>query len=379
MLRRSTRRLPFTAMLLATGVLAACGESPVEPRSAAVAPSVRALNVLPSDVVTIKNLYNGGGVVDPTYGPIGGFQAQIVTPNLGNITVYCIDIDNPLSLNQQWNARILSFNDIVNNPANLAAVRRALGQTPWAGDLLTLRKSAYLTSLFDLNPEPSSSFDEIQYDIWNLFGVEPSAPSNPLLAATFLTSATTFASNAANNTDGWKLIVDNNAFDPSYTGPYVQTLITYDPTTPLALGRMTGGGIKAKSDNDEDVTFGLTLHCDILLSNNLEVNWKGHSWHLDKPIQTAQCSTDPTIAPPPPAAPFNTFVGTAYGKLDDKTPSSYAIFKFQDAGEPGKNDTVEMTIFEGGPGSAVVLHVSFQKITNGNWQMHYDQPHGNKP
>ena len=54
------------------------------------------------------------------------------------------------------------------------------------------------------------------------------------------------------------------------------------------------------------------------------------------------------------------------------------MFKFQDAGEPGSDDTVEITIFEPGS-STVALHITSQKLSVGNWQMHYDQPHGQKP
>lgn len=83
---------------------------------------------------------------------------------------------------------------------------------------------------------------------------------------------------------------------------------------------MTGGGVKAKSTVGVDVTFGVTLHCDLILSNDLEVNRgngrNSHKWLIDKAaLKTARCINDPSIAPAPPVAPFNTFIGTAYGEF----------------------------------------------------------------
>lgn len=168
------------------------------------------------------------------------------------------------------------------------------------------------------------------------------------------------------------VIADN---DDDYT---VKSVTTSYTTQENLQGRMTGGGVKAMGDGGEVVTLGLTLHCDILLSNNLEINWGGHQWHLAKPITSAICTDEPNIAPPPPAAPIDTFEGTAYGRLDG-VGDSFIEFRFQDAGEPGRDDTVELTIYEPGSMSNVALHITAQKLSVGNFQMHYDQPHGQKP
>jgi hypothetical protein len=166
--------------------------------------------------------------------------------------------------------------------------------------------------------------------------------------------------------------------DPTTGNDYVvKSVVTTSTTDESFDGRMTGGGVKATGDNGEIVTFGLTLHCDIILSNNLEINWQGHKWHLTKPITKAICTDDPNIAPPPPVAPIDTFEGEGFGELDG-VGNSKVVFKFQDAGEPGSDDTVEITIFEPGS-STVALHITSQKLSVGNWQMHYDQPHGQKP
>lgn len=141
------------------------------------------------------------------------------------------------------------------------------------------------------------------------------------------------------------------------------------------LGRMTGGG-NTVSAGDVKITKGLTLHCDITLSNNLEINWPdGNNWHLTKPIETADCVDDPTIAPEPPPAPFDTFNGTATGSLNG-VDGSFIEFTFVDAGEPGgKNDKVSLKIYTGGPGTTVALDLPLQFTTGGNLQAHFDQPH----
>ena len=146
----------------------------------------------------------------------------------------------------------------------------------------------------------------------------------------------------------------------------------------LLDGRMTGGGGKVVSPAAGDVTFGFTLHCDITLSNNLEVNWAGNSWHLDKPITLARCEDDPNIAPRPPVAPFDTFHGEAIGRLNGAD-GSRIEFTFVDDGE-GRNsgDKARLTIYAPGTNN-VVLDVPLQLTVNGNVQAHYDQPHGQKP
>jgi hypothetical protein len=148
--------------------------------------------------------------------------------------------------------------------------------------------------------------------------------------------------------------------------------VTTQPFSP-AIGRMTGGGSDVDI-NGTKVTKGLTLHCDITLSNNLEVNWAGHHWHLDKPIDTADCENDPAYNPKPPAAPFNTFNGTATGQLDGVDGSKIA-FTFIDAGEPGAGtDKAAIQIWDAS--GNLVLDVPLSFITGGNLQAHYDQPHG---
>jgi hypothetical protein len=139
------------------------------------------------------------------------------------------------------------------------------------------------------------------------------------------------------------------------------------------LGRMTGGGRQVVFGG-ASVTRGFTLHCDITLSNNLEINWGGNHWHLDKPLTSADCYDDPDIAPEPPDAPFDTFIGEGIGRLNG-VDGYYIRIKFVDAGEPnGRNDTAGLMILDPN-GNPVLIIPQGTPLDNGNNQAHYDQPH----
>lgn len=140
-------------------------------------------------------------------------------------------------------------------------------------------------------------------------------------------------------------------------------------------GRMTGGG--AQIFGDIKITRGFTIHCDIILSNNLEINWKGNKWHIDKPLTKATCIDDPAYDETPPVAPFNTFIGEGVGRLNG-VDGSKVFFTFIDAGEPGKNDKAAIKIIAP-DGVTVVLDIPLSLLDHGNIQAHYDQPHGQKP
>jgi hypothetical protein len=159
---------------------------------------------------------------------------------------------------------------------------------------------------------------------------------------------------------------------------------TEEPEEELAEGRMTGGGVKAMGidadGNSVRVTLGLTLHCDNLLSNNLEVNWPHrHQWHIKKEsLESVRCTKpdDPT----PPVAPISRFEATAIGRLDGGDFDSLIEFVFEDLGEPGREDRIQMKIYPGLDNTAApVLIINSQTLAVGNFQMHYDQPHGQKP
>lgn len=153
---------------------------------------------------------------------------------------------------------------------------------------------------------------------------------------------------------------------------------TFTNEPDMVLGRMTGGGtVRLQEIGGETVriTHGFTLHCDIELSNNLEINWDGNQWHLEKEsLENVSCTDEPEIAPEPPAAPFDTFRASAIGRYNG-VPGFEIAFTLQDAGEPGgRGDKAGMTIVA--PNGDVVLDVPFDFTVGGNLQAHYDQPHG---
>ncbi|GFO96009.1 uncharacterized protein) Fragment, partial [groundwater metagenome] len=74
----------------------------------------------------------------------------------------------------------------------------------------------------------------------------------------------------------------------------------------------------------------------------------------------------PAITPNPPAAGFDTYVGTGTGRYNGVS-GFKAEWTFTDAGEPGKNDFAKIVIKDAS--SNVILSVS-GKLNNGNHQAH---------
>lgn len=126
-------------------------------------------------------------------------------------------------------------------------------------------------------------------------------------------------------------------------------------------GRMTGGGVFTSSG--VRVTHGFELHCTATDSpNNLEVNWDTGNFHLTS-LTSARCLDDPTITPNPPAAGFDTYVGSGLGRCNGSAAS--ATWTFTDAGEPGGTDSATINI--AGIGCSLVVS---GKLQNGNQQAH---------
>ena len=142
---------------------------------------------------------------------------------------------------------------------------------------------------------------------------------------------------------------------------------------PIDDGRFTGGGSQVRV-GDVRVTRGLTIHCDLLLSNNLEVNWGGKRFHMTEHLTTVECSDDPGIIQAPPAAPLDTLIGVGTGRYNGA--DGYTIeFTLQDYGEPGTDDRMAIKIYQTANPANVVLNVPLQKLSGGNLQAHFDQPH----
>ncbi len=141
----------------------------------------------------------------------------------------------------------------------------------------------------------------------------------------------------------------------------------------LANGRFTGGGHQIRV-GEARVTRGFTIHCDLLLSNNLEVNWGGDKFHMTEHLETVICSDDPLIIQAPPPAPLDTLIGIGTGRYNGT--DGYTIeFTLVDYGEPGSSDRAALRIYETATPANVVLNVPLQVLTGGNLQAHYDQPH----
>lgn len=144
-------------------------------------------------------------------------------------------------------------------------------------------------------------------------------------------------------------------------------------TTEGGTGRFTGGGHQITVGGVR-ITRGLTIHCDLLLSNNLEVNWQGKQFHMTEHLTTVACTDDPAITQAPPPAPLDTLVGVGTGRYNGA--DGYTIeFTLVDYGEPGRNDRAALRIYETAVPANVVLDVPLQTLTGGNLQAHYDQPH----
>jgi hypothetical protein len=119
-------------------------------------------------------------------------------------------------------------------------------------------------------------------------------------------------------------------------------LITAVALPPTVGGRMTGGGSIFTAAGAR-VTHGFELHCNIAdVPNNLEINWDGgNNFHLTS-LTSVTCIDDPAIAPPPPNAGFDTYIGTGVGTCNG-LPATIS-FVLTDPGEPGTKDTAQYTI-----------------------------------
>ncbi len=138
-------------------------------------------------------------------------------------------------------------------------------------------------------------------------------------------------------------------------------------------GRFTGGGHLITEEGFR-VSLGLTIHCDLLLSNNLEVNWPDNKFHMTEHELTVDCLDSPDIMQHPPSAPLDTLIGVGTGRYNGQ--DGFTIeFTLIDDGEPGRKDMASLLIYETANPSNVVLNVPLQEMDGGNLQAHYDQPH----
>ena len=129
---------------------------------------------------------------------------------------------------------------------------------------------------------------------------------------------------------------------------------------------MTGSGSVLTSTGVRvDHTF--ELHCDASQApNHLQVKWgRGNTFTLVD-LTTASCSDDSSIEPDPPAAGFDTHRGSGMGRYN-KAYGATVEWMFTDAGEPGRNDFVDLLIRD--ISGNVLLQVS-GNLAAGNHQAH---------
>ena len=107
---------------------------------------------------------------------------------------------------------------------------------------------------------------------------------------------------------------------------------------------MTGGGSVFRSDGAR-FTHGFELHRDTSLPNNLGINWgkkPANKFHHTKLLGATHIDT--ALDEGNPVAGFDTYFGVGSGRLNG-IPGVPIIFKFTDAGEPGKGaDLAQFTI-----------------------------------
>ena len=160
---------------------------------------------------------------------------------------------------------------------------------------------------------------------------------------------------------------DNNSGRDPASFDWLAAAFSIESEPTGATGRMTGGGSVFTVDG-ERVTHGFEIHCDLREPNNIEVNWPGgNNFHLTE-LTGALCTDSPAIEQKPPVAPFDTFIGTGTGKLNN-TDGARIEFVFVDAGEPGNLDTVSIQVFD--ENDNLVLDVS-GPLDRGNQQAHRD-------
>lgn len=174
--------------------------------------------------------------------------------------------------------------------------------------------------------------------------------------------------------------------DGAAGGEYATTSVTI-PTDCAATGRFTGGGKQVDLATGTTITKGLELDCDLMGSNNLEINWSNatgtHQFHLEDFIQ-AVCFLNPAFSPTPPVAPINTMHGVGTGRYDN-VDGFTVLFSLEDHGEPGGNDKACFRIYTTAPADVLttsceaettpgnILDFPLSTIVKGNLQAHPDQ------
>ncbi len=133
---------------------------------------------------------------------------------------------------------------------------------------------------------------------------------------------------------------------------------------------MTGGGWVDSADGTR-VTHGFELPCNIAVRHsNLQVNWReGRRFHLER-LTFARCTDSPGIEEYPPEAGFDTYEGSGTGRMKGREGAT-ARWTFTDAGEPGRDDFLELVVQDERGRTLLVVAAP---LDGGNHQAHPANP-----
>jgi hypothetical protein len=136
----------------------------------------------------------------------------------------------------------------------------------------------------------------------------------------------------------------------------------------IEMGEMGLQEVEVHGHKNGRVTHGFEIHCGYPPPepNNLEINWAGHRFHLSE-LSRGICIDTSGFDEKPPVAGFDTFIGTGFGYVDGDV-LAWIKFTFRDAGEPGTEDTMKVSIFP--IDSYDGLFVGTTNLMFGNHQAH---------
>lgn len=200
---------------------------------------------------------------------VGPYTMLNVTAN-SSFDIYCIDFDNAFTGNA-FNARILTFADAVNSSLsfngvdNFTALKRALGTTALVpGGPINNTETEYLVRLIGtgamskgFGTTQAMDWDERHYAIWSLFSSNVTPYVND-----GINDHNTILNGAINQILGgytapeFRVIIDERAWDNSFTGNLEQTSITEVSTVPepgtyalVGVGMIVMAGIARRRKN----------------------------------------------------------------------------------------------------------------------------------
>jgi hypothetical protein len=293
-------------------------------------------------------------------------QSSIVDVNATRLTSCAGNFDDGYAANGGL-ITVGGVGDSVNNPAD-ANQQPADGALPRVED----------DELYDLDSFLTQGDSAVTINSSN-----PSSDDNLFLAVISITARATVSQENCTNgidDDGDGLA---DAADPDCAPPPTEVcdngidddgdnlVDRADPDCPaLPDGRwMTGGGT-VKTGNAKTLSHGFALPCDASGPGNpakLQVNWDQSKFHLTE-LDSTSCSDDPAISEGKPVAGFDTHTGSGTGRYNGADGAT-AEWTIKDAGEPGRKDTIRITITDAD--GNVVLDKS-DTLAVGNHQAHPD-------